>query len=250
LKINGNKMETNFQKAIVSSLAQQSQPFLAYLEDWLASLPTLSLKQAFPNPDLSAILSVDLVQGFCTVGPLASPRVNAVVTPVTRLMQSAWNAGVQNILLSQDTHEPDAVEFGAWPPHCVRDTSESEAVDEIKQLPFYNQLPTFPKNSINSLANTGLAAWLESNSDVNTFVVVGDCTDLCVHQLAMQLLTHANAYQIQRRVIVPVNCVDTYDRSIEDARAFGGFPHPGELLHATFLYHMALNGVEVVRSVE
>jgi nicotinamidase-related amidase len=243
-------MELNLQKAIDSSLGQQSQPFLAYLEDWIASLPTLSLKQAFPNPDLSAILSVDLIQGFCTVGPLSSPRVNAIVAPITRLMQSAWDAGVQNILLSQDTHEPDAVEFGAWPPHCVRGTQESEAVEEIKRLPFYNQLPTFPKNSINSLANTGLSVWLESNVEVNTFVVVGDCTDLCVYQLAMQLLTQANARQIRRRVIVPVNCVDTYDRSIEDARALGGFPHPGELMHATFLYHMALNGVEVVQSVE
>ncbi|NTV36699.1 MAG: cysteine hydrolase, partial [Anaerolineaceae bacterium] len=29
----------------------------------------------------------------------------------------------------------------------------------------------------------------------------------------------------------------------------GGFPHPGDLLHATFLYHMALNGIEVVKEV-
>jgi hypothetical protein len=27
-------------------------------------------------------------------------------------------------------------------------------------------------------------------------------------------------------------------------------PHPGDLMHAFFLYHMALNGVEVVRTLE
>jgi hypothetical protein len=79
--------------------------------------------------------------------------------------------------------------------------------------------------------------------------VVGDCTDLCVYQLAMDLRTAANARQLPRRVIVPVNCVDTYDLPVETARAAGIMPHPGDFMHAVFLYSMALNGVEIVEKV-
>ena len=106
-----------------------------------------------------------------------------------------------------------------------------------------------PKNSIHSGLNTGLNEWIAAHPEVDTYVVVGDCTDLCTYQLAMHLRLDANARQLQRRVLVPVECVDTYDRPVDVAVEQGGLPHPADLLHAVFLYHMALNGVEVVRRV-
>ncbi len=231
------------------SAAGQSGPFLDFLQNWLGNLPVLEPRQVFSQPDRCAVISVDIIKGFCNFGPLASPRVGAIVPPIVALMQTAWQNGVRSILLAQDTHEPDAVEFGSWPPHCVRGTAESEAVDEIRALPFYDNMITLPKNSIDSGANTGLNRWIEAHPEVNTFVVVGDCTDLCVYQLAMSLRTDANARQLQRRVIVPASAVDTYDYSIETARSLGGLPHPGQFLHEIFLYHMALNGIEVVRQI-
>jgi hypothetical protein len=51
------------------------------------------------------------------------------------------------------------------------------------------------------------------------------------------------------RVIVPANAVDTYDLSVEAAEAIGAMPHPADFFHQTFLYHMALNGIEVVREL-
>lgn len=232
------------------ALAAESLPFLTYLEDWVARLPVLHAADVFAQPDASALLSVDVIHGFCNSGALASPRVAAIVPPVVRLMQAAYDQGVRHFALPQDTHEPDAVEFAAWPPHCVRGTEESEAVLEIKSLPFYHIMETFPKNSINSAAATGLQAWVDARPQVETFVVVGDCTDLCVYQLAMELRTDANARQLQRRVIVPANAVDTYDLPVETAQSAGIFPHPGSLMHAVFLYHMALNGIEVVAAIE
>jgi len=46
------------------SLLSQSQPFIDYLDEWLASLPELPLDQAVVNPDTTAIVSVDVVKGF------------------------------------------------------------------------------------------------------------------------------------------------------------------------------------------
>ncbi len=231
------------------TLAQQARPFLDYTQDWLDHLPSLAASRVFDRPEQCALISVDIVKGFCNFGPLASPRVGSIVAPIVALVQTAWQHGMRNVILCQDTHEPDAVEFSAWPPHCIRGTAESEAVDEIRALPFYGQMLTLPKNSIDSGANTGLREWIAAHPQVSTYIVVGDCTDLCVYELAMLLRTDANARQLQRRVIVPEVAVDTYHRSVEDARAQGGFPHPGDLLHAVFLYHMALNGVEVVREI-
>ena len=54
----------------------------------------------------------------------------------------------------------------------------------------------------------------------------------------------------QEIVIVPENCVQTYDMSIELAKEVGAFAHPGDLMHVFFLYHMALNGVEVIKAIE
>jgi hypothetical protein len=64
----------------------------------------------------------------------------------------------------------------------------------------------------------------------------------------MHLRLRANVMGLRdARVIVPANCVQTYDMPVETAAQFGILPHDGDLLHSVFLYHMALNGVEVVR---
>jgi nicotinamidase-related amidase len=231
------------------SLLDQSKEFLPFLEAWCAGLAEVRLDEILTDPDRTAVVSVDMINGFCAFGPLSSPRVNAIIAPVVALIQAAWQAKVRHILLTQDTHEADAVEFAQWPPHCVRGTDEAEAVDALKKLPFFTELLQIPKNSIHSGLNTGLTAWIAAHPEVDTYIVVGDCTDLCTYQLAMHLRLDANARQIQRRVLVPANAVDTYDRPLSVAQEQGGLPHPGDLLHAVFLYHMALNGVEVVRSI-
>jgi nicotinamidase-related amidase len=233
----------------MNSLIQDSLPFLEYLANWQQSLPVLTLQQAMPDPLRTAILSVDVTNGFCYEGALASPRVAKIVAPITRLFQSTWAAGLRQIVLLQDTHEPDAVEFAQWPPHCVRGTREAEAVPEFQALPFFDQLVIFPKNSIQAALNSDLAPWLDARPELDTFIVTGDCTDLCTYQLAMHLRLHANAYQVRRRVILPANCCETYDIPLQVAQSVGALPHPGDLTHAMFLHHMALNGVEIIQEI-
>ena len=220
--------------------------FSLYLKEWVAALPEMDGGSLFEFPEKTAIVCVDVVNGFCKSGPLASPRVAAIVPPIVKLFNQAWQAGCRNLFLIQDTHEPDAVEFGAFPPHCVRGTQEAETVSEIKALPFFDQITVMEKNSIDSGLNTGLDAWIAEHPEVQTYIVIGDCTDLCTYQLAMHLRLSANALQKQRRVLVPANCTDTYDTPIQIAREIGAFAHPADFFHNTFLYHMALNGIEVV----
>jgi nicotinamidase-related amidase len=234
---------------MTESLTFTGQPYLAYLDKWLAELPEKTLEEVTPIPGETAVFSVDLIKGFCSIGPLASPRIDGIVPACVALFRRAWARGIRHIVLTQDTHEPDAVEFGSFPPHCVRGSAESETVEAIQALPFYPEMTIIEKNSIHSGLNTGLSAWLSDHPEITTFLIVGDCTDLCVYQIAMHLRLDANARQLQRRVVVPANCVDTYDTPVEVALSLGIPPHPADFLHATFLHHMALNGIEVVGKI-
>ncbi|MEJ5314250.1 MULTISPECIES: cysteine hydrolase family protein [Anaerolinea] len=234
----------------IQTVPAQIVEWHAYLDEWLAQLPVLHARDVFENSQQCAIVSVDVINGFCAFGPLASPRVARIVKPIVSLFQKAWDLGVRHIVLTQDTHEPDAVEFAQWPPHCVRGTAEAEPVDEFKTLPFFPHMVQIPKNSIHSGLNTPLNDWIQAHPEVDTFVVVGDCTDLCTYQLAMHLRLDANARQLNRRVIVPVDCVDTYDLPVDVARSQGLMAHPGDVFHVMFLYHMALNGIEVIQKID
>ena len=227
-----------------------NRPFLDWLTRWEADLPSLHLEAITADPARVALVSVDLVKGFCCQGPLASPRVADIVSFAARLFQRAYDLGVRRFLLMQDTHDADAVEFSAFGPHAVAGTEQSEMVDELKNLPFFDQLLVIPKNSISSSIGTEFPRWLEDHPGVDVFIIVGDCTDLCVYQAAMYLRLRANVLGLRdARVIVPVDCVQTYDVSTETAAELGILPHDGDLMHSVFLYHMALNGIDVVASL-
>lgn len=236
----------------VEKLVRDSRPFLSWLVRWYNHRPALDLAQVVAGAggaDRVAVMAVDVTVGFCSRGALASERVGGIVKPITRLFERAHELGVENFVLPQDTHSPDALEFGSYPPHCMRGTEESQTVPELKTLPFSDEYVIIEKNTISVSIGTVLDPWLDSHPDLTTFVVVGDCTDICVYQLAMHLRLRANAYQRKARVIVPIKGVDTFDIPVQVTEETGAMPHHGDLLHLIFLYHMAENGVEIAAEV-
>ena len=175
----------------VESLIQNSRPFLEWVVNWRNNLKSASLATIIGDkPEHVAILSVDVTKGFCSVGPLSSQRVNAIVEPVVELFTVAYERGVRHIILSQDTHLEDAVEFNQYGPHCIRGTEEAETVEAIAKLPFADTFTLFETNSVSSTIGTGLDEWLDAHPEVTNFIIVGDCTDICSYQLAMHLLYH------------------------------------------------------------
>lgn len=230
------------------NLADRARPFLTYLDEWHAQLPDLDLVELIGGePERVAMLSIDVINGFCKTGPLASERIGRIAKPIAELFERAYQHGVRAFALTQDTHDRATPEFQAYPAHCVAGTAESETVDELKALPFFNDVAVFEKNSISSHHSTGLSAWLAERPHLDCFVVVGDCTDLCTYQAAMHLRLEANASNLSRRVVIPADVVETFDTPVAVARQIGIKAHDGDLHHVMFLHHMALNGIEVVR---
>lgn len=190
-----------------------------------------------------------MINGFLHFGPLASNRVQSLARPVTDLFRAAWDHGIRDFVLCQDTHHPSTPEFDAYPPHCLDDSAESETIPELANLPFAGSFTIVEKNSLSPSIGTVLDGWLDANPQVTTAIVVGDCTDLCTYQLAMYLRMRANALNIQGySVIVPMNAVDTFDIPHTDSHAASN-AHPADFFHSVFLYHMAQNGIDIVASI-
>ncbi|HEX6478656.1 MAG TPA: isochorismatase family cysteine hydrolase [Ktedonobacteraceae bacterium] len=230
---------------------EQSAQFLSALVKWESDLPRIAWNDLREDAQQGrvALFSTDMINGFCYEGALSSPRVKNIIPAVTAAFEGAYSIGVRDFVLAQDSHTPDAVEFADFPPHCQIGTVEAETIPELADLPFANLYNIVPKNSLSQFYGTSLGTWLDARRELSAAVIVGNCTDLCVYQMAMHLKLHANAYNLKTRVIVPENAVQTYDLSIETADAIGALPHNGDFLHLVFLYHMRLNGVEVVREI-
>jgi nicotinamidase-related amidase len=202
------------------------------------------------DPTAAAVFSADMVVGFCQRGSLASARIGALTPLVVDLFRRAYAYGIRHFVLLQDTHHPQTPEFRAFPPHCVRGTEEADTIGDLQTLPFATAFTVIEKNSLHPALGTPFDQWLEDHPEVRTAIVAGNCTDLCVYQLTMHLRLRANALNLAEvRVIVPAEVVDTYDVPEEDRPSSRAKIHPGDFFHQVFLYHLALNGVEVVRAL-
>lgn len=245
----GHEQVASHQPSHLSDLSI-TPDFIEYMLDWYRGLKPVPLAEVFPNPAQAALVSVDLTVGFAYQGALSSPRVAALVPRAADLFQRAWDHGVRHFIIPQDTHSPDTPEFAAFAPHCMRDTAESQMAPQLAALPFNSSFIIQEKNSLSQTIGTEWEAWLAAHPEVTDFVVIGDCTDFCIYQSAMFLRLQANALNLSdRRVIVPANIVDTYDLGLSLAETIGAMPHPGDFFHLVFLYHMALNGVEIIAAL-
>ena len=231
------------------NLAEESRDFLDWLSEWYATLKPIALAEAIDEPPRAALCTIDMLNGFCYEGTLSSPRSAACVQPIANLFQQAYDHGVRNFVSIQEWHSEHAEEFKAYGAHCMRGTREAELVRDLASLRFIRDIEVVHKNSLHTIVETTMEQWLENHSLVETFIVTGVCTDLCTYDLALDLKLRGNARDIPRRVIVPANCVNTYDLPVATAKQTGALPHDGGLAHAYFLYMMALNKIEVVKEI-
>ncbi|MCE5199638.1 cysteine hydrolase [bacterium] len=237
----------------VDAFLTAHKAFFEYIADWERGLGPLlmdDLTDHGKNGRKIVVLCVDLIKGFVSHGPLASPRIAAIVPNVVDLFRTAYARGVRDFVLAQDSHPPDSPQFEAFGAHCVVGTGEAETIDELAGLPFSNEFTVMLKQSLDPAIDTDLDVWMDQRQNITSVIIVGDCTDLCVYQTAMHIRMRANAMPRNLDVIVPANCVQTYDVSVADAPALCATPHDADLLHVLFLHHMFLNGIIVAKEIK
>lgn len=212
---------------------KKSASTLINMLDYINSLPSLPLDCL--EPEKTALVIVDMINGFTREGALKSERIEALIPVIAGLSEECGKRGIPRIAFA-DCHAEKSPEFGSYPVHCLAGTSESELIDELKKHPGYLLIP---KNSTNGFLEEGFRDWLARNGTIRNFIVVGDCTDICVLQFALSLKTWLNMRNELSRIIVPVDAVDTYDLG----------QHDGDLLNVVSLHIMAGSGIEPVKSV-
>lgn len=198
-----------------------------------SNLKTIELKDLSKNNTVLVI--IDIVNGFVHEGALQSTRIEELVPGILNLSKKCGALGIQKIAFA-DSHTEKSPEFEAYPVHCIRDTFEADIVEELKCEGGYKLIN---KNSTNGFLEDEFQNWLEQNPSIDTFIITGDCTDICVQQFAITLKTWFNMQDNKSRVIVPVNAVETYDFDI----------HNAELMNVMALYNMLINGIEIVEEI-
>lgn len=210
-----------------------AEAFAGVLCDRFAALQPLSL-DAF-SPASTALFIVDMVEGFARQGPMSSARVEALIAPVARLAAACARRKMP-VAAFADTHTPDSLEFASYPPHCLRGTEEAALCPEIAQAA---PVTLLEKNSTNGFVEPVFDFWRRDNAHIDTYLVVGDCTDICVQQFAVTALAHSSARNRPLRIVVPLALVDTFD----------GEGHPADVLNLFSLYAMQAAGVELCADI-
>ena len=161
---------------------------------------------------------VDVLNGFCKQGNLASPRCDAAIPRIREVIEERRRAGDHLIFLA-DTHDPNDREFEVFPVHCVRGTAESEVVPELQ--PLLHEATLIRKRRYSGFFETDLEARLLA-AQPEQVTVVGVCTDICV------LHTVADLRNRDYRVVVHASAVETFDAP----------GHPGDEVQRWSLAHL------------
>lgn len=200
----------------------------------LLNKPSLAIKEL--NPEETALVIVDMVNGFTREGAMQSDRMVKLIPKVADLLVRCQNLNIP-VIAFVDCHPVNSPEFIPYPPHCLDGSNESELVKELVDIGGYIRIP---KNSTNGFLEEAFQKWLASNPQITTFIVVGGCTDICVEQFSNTLKAYFNQKNLFSRIIVPMDGVDT----------FGTPMHPGDVFQIVSLQIMSGNGIEIVTTIE
>ena len=183
----------------------------------------------------TALIIIDMVNGFAKDGLLSSEQIEVIIPPIVAFQKRCKEAGIK-IIVFADCHDRQSPEFAYYPEHCLMDSEESQVVDEISEVGGFDLIR---KNSTNGFHEEQFKNWIANNSHIDRFIVVGDCTDICISQFALSLKTWFNSKNRISEVCVPISMVATFD----------GENHNSGFTELMALYFMMGGGIDVVKDI-
>ena len=206
-------------------------------------------------------LDVDPVNGFAAIGggnlapPVENAQVTRMIAEIDRTNRLFLSAGYP-IAVFLDTHEPGKPEY-PYPPHCEAGTGEENLVEELSWLDGAPGVTLMRKDCINGVVGTTdlatgrnrLCDWIAGNG-IETLVVDGICTDICVLQAVQALLSarnHGMTGPLREIVVHEPGCA-TYDLPLATASSLGlpdTAAHPQMVAHHMGLYLMQASGAVI-----
>ncbi|MBM3484871.1 MAG: isochorismatase family protein [Alphaproteobacteria bacterium] len=210
------------------------------------------------------LVIIDEVVGFASVGGgnLAPREENAQVNRMVRetvQLARRFLAAKRPILAFLDTHEAGKPE-PPYPPHCVEGTGEEEFVPELAWLAIEPGVFKVRKDCINGFVGAmrpegnQLVDWVREHK-LDGIVTVGICTDICVMDFVLTVLSarnHGLLPTLKDVYVYEPGCA-TYDlppQAVRDAGLPETASHPQALTHHMGLYFMASRGARLIEALE
>jgi len=209
------------------------------------------------------LVVVDEVVGFAAIGggnlapPVANAQVTAMISETDRLAR-AFSREARPILAFLDTHEPGKPE-PPYPPHCEAGTGEENLVPELAWLEADPNATLIRKDCINGFVGAiegdrnSVVDWV-NGAELEALLVVGICTDICVMDFVLTMLSARNHGLMPslKDIFVHEGACATYDLPPTVAKD-AGLPreaaHSQFLTHHMGLYFMASRGARLVNGV-
>lgn len=210
------------------------------------------------------LIIVDEVNGFATVGagnlaPQTPNKQVSVMVSETNRLASSFTKQEMPILAFLDTHDPGKPQL-PYPLHCERGTGEEDLVPELKWLENDPQATLVRKDCINGFigaiqpdGSNSIIDWVRENQLTN-ILVVGICTDICVMDFVLTMLSVRNHGMLPslKEVLVYDKGCSTYNlprNIVEEIGLPASASHPQKITHYMGLYFMASRGAKLVNSV-
>lgn len=190
-----------------AALQTQAEALFSPLLSALEQREDLALASLAPSR--TALFVVDMVNGFAVEGAMASPRVGLMAGPIAALVRRCREAGIQVVAFA-DTHAPDSIELESYPPPLPRRNAGGPPLPGNRGGRAGHGVE---KNSTNGFLEPVFAAWLRDNPQIDTYIVTGDCTDICVLQFVLAAKAWHNARNRPLRVCLPLPLVETFGRA-------------------------------------
>jgi len=138
------------------------------------------------EPDHTAVVIVDMQNGFCHPdGSLYAPGSEAVIEPITDLLERARGAGSQ-VIFTRDVHPPEQFddahyydEFDRWGEHVLEGSWEAELVDELEPRDESDEELVVVKHTYDAFHETQLEGWLDAHGVAN-LLFCGTLANVCV----------------------------------------------------------------------
>lgn len=216
-------------------LSRAQDTLLNIIKD-IENTPSINMKNL--KKEDTTVVVVDMINGFAKAGALYSDRIEKMIPYISNLTQK-FN-GYRKIFFA-DTHTKESIEFESYVEHALLDSEESNIIEELTGYVTDNGM-IVRKNSTNGFLSKDFTDFINGNPQYTNFVIVGDCTDICVMQFALTLKAYFNEWNIKSRVIIPLKGVETFDLDLTN--------HNGDLMNVFALYSMKTNGIELVSDLK
>jgi len=143
-------------------------------------------------------------EGFTREGPLASPRVNALVPKIVSFLRSLGEDDM--VVFASDAHAENDPEFRRFPPHCIRGTKQAEVRRELIDAAETAgaKIEFVEKQAFTAFLNPRMEK-IVRDAATDEWVVIGCVTDCCIEANVADLV------QRGKRATVLRDLVETWD---------------------------------------